>query len=122
MFSNVPYDIKVVMAPALAGDTAATEDQRKLLLVDATIGYNKQNGEETTASLVKRVECKKDIVDTLVVAENYVFPTCSYNVDPQVTLKIASSGRPPGSKKDQYQTSLRIDCIILEPKIAKEEK
>ena len=122
VFSNVPYDIKVVMAPALAGDTAATEDQRKLLLVDATIGYNKQNGEETTASLVKRVECKKDMVDTLVVAENYVFPTCSYDVDPQVTLKIASSGRPPGSKKDQYQTSLRIDCIILEPKIAKEEK
>lgn len=52
-----------------------------------------------------------------MVAENYVFETCTFEVDPQVTLKVASSGRPPGSSKDQYQTSLRIDCIILEPKV-----
>ena len=116
VLSNVPYDIKLVMAPAIAGDTAATDEQRKKLLVDVTLGYMRQDGTEKTEKMLSRKECKKDEVDTLIVAENFVFPTCTYNVDPQVTLKIASSGRPPGSKKEEYQTSLRIDCIILEPK------
>lgn len=117
IFSNVPYDIKLVMAPALAGDPKATEEQRKKLLVDVTLGYEDKDGVEQTTMLKRRFECKQDVVDTIMVAENYVFETCTFEVDPQVTLKVASSGRPPGSSKDQYQTSLRIDCIILEPKV-----
>ena len=120
VLSSVPYDIKLVMAPALAGDTLATDEQRKLLLVTTTLGWNKQDGSETTKQLQRRMEVQKDVVDTLLLAEDFVFETCSYDLDtPQVTLKIESSGRPSGSKKDQYQTSLRIDCIILEPKFAK---
>lgn len=120
VLSNVPYNIKLVMAPALAGDTLATDEQRKLLLVTTTLGWNKQDGSETTKQLQRRMEVQKDVVDTLLLAEDFVFETCSYSLDnPQVTLKIESSGRPSGSKKDQYQTSLRLDCIILEPKVAK---
>ena len=120
VLSSVPYDIKLVMAPALAGDTLATDEQRKLLLVTTTLGWNKQDGSETTKQLQRRMEVQKDVVDALLLAEDFVFETCSYDLDtPQVTLKIESSGRPSGSKKDQYQTSLRIDCIFLEPKFAK---
>ena len=116
VLSNVPYDIKLVMAPAIAGDSLATEEQRKLLMVNVELGYQNQNGRETTTKLLNRKECKKDAVDTLLVAKDFKFPTCTYGIDPQVTLKITSSGRPPGSRKEKYQTSLRIDCIILEPK------
>ncbi len=116
VLSNVPYDIKLVMVPALAGDTAATDEERKKLQVDVYVGYQKMDGTEFSERKLRRTRCKKDEVDTLIVAEDYVFPTCSYGVDPQVTLKIVSSGRPSGTEKEDFQTSLRIDCIILEPK------
>lgn len=116
ILSNVPYDIKLVMAPALAGDSLATEEQRKLLLVNVELSYQNQDGTETTSKLLNRKECRKDAVDTLVVAQNFKFPTSTFGIDPQATLKITSSGRPPGTRKEEYQTSLRIDCIILEPK------
>lgn len=116
VLSNVPYDIKLVMVPALAGDTAATEDERKYLQVDVYLGYQDMNGKEISERKLRRMECKKDTIDTLLVAENFVFPTCTFDIDPQATLKIISSGRPSGTRKEEFQTSLRIDCIILEPK------
>lgn len=115
VLSNVPYDIKLVMAPALAGDTAATAAERKKLKVDVELGWLDKNGKEVKEEKLSKTECKKDEVDTLLVAENFVFPTCTYGIDPQVTLKISSS-RLRTAEKEEYQTSLRIDCIILEPK------
>ncbi len=115
VLSNVPYDIKLVMAPALAGDTAATENERKMLKVNVELGWLDKNGKEVTEEKLNKQECKKDTVDTLLVAENFVFPTCTYGIDPQVTLKV-SAARLRSTEKDKYQTSLRIDCIILEPK------
>ncbi len=114
VLSNVPYDIKLVMAPALAGDTAATDNERKKQKVNVELGWLDKNGKEVTEEK-KNLECKKDMVDTLIVAENFVFPTCTYGIDPQVTLKISAS-RLRTTEKEEYQTSLRIDCIILEPK------
>ncbi len=115
VLSNVPYDIKVVMVPALAGDTAATDDNRKKLKVNVELGWQDANGKEVTEKKLSSQECKKDTVDTLLVAENFVFPTCTYGIDPQVTLTV-SAARLRSSEKDKFQTSLRIDCIILEPK------
>ncbi len=115
VLSNVPYDIKLVMVPALAGDTAATDDNRKKVKVNVELGWQDETGKEITEEKLSSQECKKDMVDTLLVAENFMFPTCTYGIDPQVTLKI-SAARVRSTEKEEFQTSLRIDCIILEPK------
>lgn len=120
LLSNVPYDIKVVMVPALAGDTLATARQRRKVRIGAVLDYNDQSGKPVSESsqaitLQRNLEAEKDVIDTLLIGENVIIPTCSYGIDPHTNLTITSY-RVRSSETEDYQTTLRIDCIIFEPK------
>lgn len=120
VLSNVGYDIFVVFAPATAYDAYATKEQMLPAKVRFYAQYNLQNGRTssmqslTTQGKTYIYETQPDIVDTIQVASDYKFPTCSYGLnDEQVTITIrnVTSTR----ETDLYTRSMRIDCIILKP-------
>ena len=118
--SNIGYDIYAVFVPAIAFDVNASDDSRLPCRVRFTIAYQEQDGTETTASLrnpsdnTVNYTTTPDVVDTVLVAGNYVFPTCALDIDePQVTLRVASN--LTSSMSSQYTRTLRLDCIILRP-------
>lgn len=118
--SNVGYDIYAVFVPAIAFDEKASADDRLPCRVRMTITYLDQEGNEQSASLrdpVKNAvnfETTPDVIDSVLVASNYVFPTCALGLEnPQVTLRIASN--VSASQSSKYTRTLRLDCIILKP-------
>jgi hypothetical protein len=53
-------------------------------------------------------------VDTVQVAKNFTFPTCSYGLTtPNVKLRIMS--QVSQSQTSKYATDFHIDCIIFKP-------
>ena len=118
--SNIGYDILAVFVPAIAYDENASDESRLPCRVRFTLAYQEQDGTETTVSMRRPSDnsvnytTTPDVVDTVLVASNYVFPTCALDVDdPQVTLRIASN--ITSSMSAQYTRTLRLDCIILRP-------
>lgn len=118
--SNIGYDIYAVFVPAIAYNENASAEDRLPCRVRFTLGYLEQDGTETTASLRNPVdnavnfETTPDVIDTLLVASNYKFPTCAFNLeDPQVTLRVASN--LTSSMSSRFTRTLRMDCIILKP-------
>lgn len=118
--SNIGYDIYAVFVPAIAYNENASAEDRLPCRVRFTLGYTEQDGTEKTASLrnpadnAVNFETTPDVVDTLLVAENFVFPTCAFDLeDPQVTLRVASN--LTSSMSSRFTRTLRMDCIILKP-------
>lgn len=116
VLANVGYDIYVVMAPALAYDTLATAENRMVPRFRCNLSYHDQKGKEETKRFSGYYTPKADVVDSLLIASDFKFPTCSYLLsDPQVHLQLTSS--VTASKTDQFTRILRIDCIILKPHV-----
>lgn len=118
--SNIGYDIYAVFVPAIAYNENASAEDRLPCRVRFTLGYTEQDGTEKTASLrnpednAVNFETTPDVMDTLLVARNYVFPTCALGLeDPQVTLRVASN--LTSSMSSRFTRTLRMDCIILKP-------
>lgn len=117
VLSNMPYDIYVVMVPALAADTLATAIQRLPTSARFTLLYNDQSGEEISKGVVlqSRQETRPDVLDTILLATDVVIPTCSYGVDePQVTLEVENRVSTSQNNKT-YTRTMRLDAIILKP-------
>ncbi len=117
VLSNMPYDIYVVMVPALAADTLATAIQRLPTSARFTLLYNDQSGEEISKGVVlqSRQETRPDVLDTILLATDVVIPTCSYGVDePQVTLEVENRVSTSQNNKTHTRT-MRLDAIILKP-------
>lgn len=122
VLSNLPYDVYVVMVPALAADTAATTAQRLPIKARFTLGYHDQSGKSVTTVLTKDMESQADKIDTMLVGSNVIIPTCSYGLtEPQVTLNIESRVTSSQANK-KFTRTMRVDAIILKPHVEGSEE
>lgn len=120
VLSNVGYDIYLVTAPALANDSNATEVQRRPTVLRCTLGYHNQDGSEKEDEIVSSVTTTPDVVDAILLAENYKFPVCSYGLVeemPQVKLKVETRVTSSQLRNNTHTRTMRIDCIILKPHV-----
>lgn len=134
VLSNLAYDIQLVLVPTWTGEltSAGVAETVKPNFMNVRLWSLKQdatdNSIENTANwnveqLLKNYETnfKREGVDTtyitmdtITVASNYVFPTSSYGLEtPQVMLEIEGLGI--AAFKDRYQSTIRVDAIILKP-------
>ena len=118
VLSNIGYDIYLVTAPALANDSNATEANRIPTKMDCTISYHDQQGETVKQVLKSKISNNADIVDYLLLAEDFKFPTASYGLtenDSQVTLEVKTNVTAPELRSKKFDRVMRIDCIMLVP-------
>lgn len=117
VLSNIGYDIYAVTAPAIAGDSLARESDRMPFRFTCALGWNAQSGKYVTENVGggpfgTTFETRQDVADTILIASDYRFPTCSYGATaPQVTFTIKCY-RPD---QKQFQRTMRLDCIIFKP-------
>lgn len=145
VLSNVPYDVYVVIAPATAGDTLATETQKLPTLFRTVLQchnaegiayyYGPDSQGNATASVYTGNDEKKGpaavatkstiAVDKLtndptkvdsVFVGTYTFPTSSYGTS-EAQVKMVFDSRPTSSniKNGDYNRILRLDCIVFKP-------
>lgn len=120
--SNIGYDIIAVFAPAIAYNENALAEDRLPCRVRFTISYLEQDGSKKEATLRSPIDnsvnfvTTPDVMDSVLVASDYKFPTCALGIDePQVTLRVASN--ITSSQSSKYTRTLRLDCIILRPHV-----
>lgn len=134
VLSNLAYDIQLVLVPTWTGEltSAGVAETVKPNFMNVRLWSLKQdatdNSIENTENwnveqLLRNYETnfKREGVDTtyitmdtITVASNYVFPTSSYGLEtPQVMLEIEGLGI--AAFKDRYQSTIRVDAIILKP-------
>lgn len=120
VLSNIGYDIYLVTAPALANDSNATAIQRLPTILRCTLSYHDQEGVTQTQQLVSSVTTQPDIVDHILLAENFKFPVCSYGLieeTTQVSLNVETRVTSSQQRNNTHTRTMRIDCIILKPHI-----
>ena len=134
LLSNIGYDIAVVFAPAVAEDTLAKANQRVPVKFQASISYHLMDGKASAqcylpendstlrASRRTNFETNPDKVDTVFLAKDIKFPTCSYGLDDtQVMLTLTTSLRAAEIQNETRTANMRIDCIIVRPHEEDEE-
>lgn len=117
VLSNIGYDIYLVTAPALANDSNATSTERLPTKLDCTLYYHDQKGEETKTVLKSKITNNPDIVDYLLLAEDFKFPTATFGLtesEPQVKLEVKTNVISSENNK-KFVRTMRIDCIMLVP-------
>ena len=117
VLSNIGYDIYLVSAPAAAYDEYATEADRIPTKLKTTINYRDQSGAEVSKAL-NNVSTKGDIVDYILLAEDFKFPTATYGLtetEPQITLTLKTNVTAPELRQKKFSRTMRIDCIMLVP-------
>lgn len=112
VLSNVGYDIYVVFVPALAYDTLATAEQRLPVKFRTRVGY--QASGVTKWERPTSGTTKADVVDTVKIKSNYKFKTTALGLSEE-QAKINIYTDVPSSSTSVYQTTMRIDCIIIKP-------
>lgn len=118
VLSNIGYDIYLVTAPALANDSNATEAQRLPVKYDCAINYHNQQGETVREVLKSKVANDPDIVDYILVAEDFKFPTATFGLnesEPQITLEVKTNVSSSEQRNKKFDRTMRIDCIMLVP-------
>ena len=118
VLSNIGYDIYLVTAPALANDSNATEAQLLPTKVNCYINYHNQQGEKERQQLAKSQKNNPQIVDYILLAEDFKFPTASFGLresEPQVTLEVETAVSSREQSKKEFTRTMRIDCIMLVP-------
>jgi hypothetical protein len=118
VLSNIGYDIYLVTAPALANDSNATEIQRLPTKIRCTLEYNNQNGTPQQDIIQSTIENTPDVVDYMLLAEDYKFPVASYGLtedEPQVTLKVETRVSSGEQRNNVFTRTMMIDCIMLVP-------
>ena len=120
VLSNIGYDIYLVTAPALAADSNATAIQRLPSVLRCTLAYNDQDAKKQENRLISSIENNPDIVDYILLAEDFKFPVCSYGLkedQPQVTLTVETRVTSAQQRNNTHTRTMRIDCIILKPHV-----
>lgn len=112
VLSNVGYDVYAVFVPALAYDTLATADQRLPVKFRAQVGC--QQSGVTKWERASSFTTKADVVDTIKIKSNFKFKTTSYGLD-QSQTKVKIYTDVPVRESSKYQTTMRLDCIIVRP-------
>lgn len=115
VLSGMGYDIYAVFVPATAYDPQAVEETTKPCIVQSTLRQMDQNGHESIRRFRKNLFTDPTRVDTLLMAENVTFTTCSYGFsDAQVKLEIVSNVNDNQTATNSL--TLRIDCLIVKPR------
>lgn len=112
------YDICAVILPATVYDPNA---QIKPCQFVAEINYVDEKGKEVTFDCDK-VKFNNDPlkVDTVMLAENFVFPVCNYgetNMKFSIKLQCSILAR----ETSKYAREMYLDCIYLRPRTSKAE-
>ena len=118
VLSNIGYDIYLVSAPALANDSNATAVQRLPTKLRCTLGFNDQTGAHKDDIIQSSITTTPDVVDYLLLAEDYKFPCCSYGLEedePQVTLTLETRVSSTEQRTQKFTRTMMIDCIMLVP-------
>ena len=119
VLSNIGYDIYLVTAPALANDSNATDAQRIPVKVDCAINYHEQDGNSKRVVLKSKAVNNPDIVDYILLAEDFKFPTATYGLtetsETQVSLEVKTNVSSPEKSSKKFDRTMRIDCIMLIP-------
>ena len=118
VLSNIGYDIYLVTAPALANDSNATESERIPVKMECSIYYHNQKGETEKKSLQSSFSNNPDIVDYILLAENFEFPTATWGLtetEPQITLELKTKVSSAELRQKKFDRTMRIDCIMLVP-------
>ena len=118
VLSNIGYDIYLVTAPALANDSNATESERIPVKLDCSINYHNQEGETVKEVLKSKISNNADIVDYILLAEDFKFPTATYGLtetEPQITLDVKTNVSSSELRSKKFDRTMRIDCIMLVP-------
>ena len=121
VLSNIPYDIYLVTAPALANDSNATESERIPVKMKCSINFHNQQGETQTEVLQSSVSNKPDIVDYILLSDpekGFTFPTATFGLteaEPQITLTVETKVSATELRQKKFDRTLRIDCVMLVP-------
>ena len=118
VLSNIGYDIYLVTAPVIANDSNATDEERLATKVDCYINYHNQQGEPERKQLVTEKENNPNIVDYILLAEDFKFPTATFGlreIDPQITLEVETAVSSKEQSRKYFTRTMRIDCIMLVP-------
>ena len=120
VLSNVSYDIYAVIAPSLAYDTLAIEEASRPVIFRTWMRYNDKNGKEYLRRQNTNLTNNPAVVDTVLITENYQFPTCSYGLQkPQLSIQFFVRVSP--NQTSTHSRTLRLDCIILKPHEEKDQ-
>ena len=121
VLSNIPYDIYLVTAPALANDSNATAAERIPTKMKCSINFHDQEGKTQTEILQSSVTNNPDIVDYILLSDpekGFEFPTATFGLveaEPQITLTVETKVSATELRKKTYDRTMRIDCIMLVP-------
>ena len=118
VLSNIGYDIYLVTAPALANDSNATEAERIPVKMECAIYYHDQNGETQKQNLQSSFTNNPDIVDYILLAEDFKFPTATWGLveaEPQITLELKTKVSSSELRQKKFDRTMRIDCVMLVP-------
>ena len=125
VLSNTPYDIYLVIAPALAGDTLASMRERLPTKFRCALTYKNANNADETYALPNGGKSinngtdfttTPDVVDSVLVGKGIVFPTCTYGLEePQVTLQIKCRVGSSDINANRFNRIIRLDQILLVP-------
>ena len=118
VLSNMGYDIYLVTAPALASDSNATAIQRLPTKIRCKLGFHNADGASQEETLVSVVETQPDIVDYILLAEDFKFPAATYGLtedETQVSLSLETRVSSTEQRTNAYTRTMRINSILLVP-------
>lgn len=125
VLSNIGYDIYLVTAPALAGDTAATAEQRLPTLLRCTLNAPGMKEEVLTnesdprfSSSSKAFQTTPDCIDYFLLAEDFKFPVCTRDVTEealQALLKVETRVSNTQLRNKSHTRTMRLNCILVVP-------
>lgn len=133
ILSNVGYDIYVVTVPALAGDTLASELERRPTKFRVYLRYQREDGsmpsaennwtlldgKDNTSSLSQAVwTTSGDKVDVFKVGNNVSIPYTTYGTGKASKVELVFQTTPLNSEVNRRKTFnriLRIDAIVVVP-------
>jgi uncharacterized surface protein with fasciclin (FAS1) repeats len=118
VLSNMGYDVYMVTAPILANDSNATDIQRLPTKFTAHMCFLNESGKRDSTLLVEKQRVNTDIVDYILLAEDYKFPFCTYGLyesTPQVSLRIATDVSQTEYRRTTFTRTMNIAYILLVP-------
>ena len=118
VLSNMGYDVYMVTAPILANDSNATAIQRLPTKFTAHMCFLNESGKRDSTLLVEKQRVNTDIVDYILLAEDYKFPFCTYGLyesTPQVSLRIATDVSQTEYRRTTFTRTMNIAYILLVP-------
>jgi len=106
------YDICAIILPRKLINSENPANPNRF---QAWINYVDEKGVAQTFDCKTNFESKPERVDTVVLAENFVFPVCNYNqTNTKFSLKLKCNILARDNSK--YSREMYLDCIYLRPK------